>query len=69
MQYVVTFQKLATNVDRAFIETCRVEELFNKNINSYFIVDAKENSEVMNSTIANLNVKLNSNILIITNRR
>ena len=58
-------------VDRNFIETI-VGELVNKNIifnkptaqglDSYFIVNAKENSEVANSTIANENVISNSNI-------
>ena len=58
-------------VDRNFIETI-VGKLVNKNIicnkptaqglDSYFIVNAKENSEVANSTIANENVISNSNI-------
>ena len=58
-------------VDRNFIETI-VGKLVNKNIicnkptaqglDSYFIVNAKENSEVANSTIANENEISNSNI-------
>ena len=57
--------------DRNFIETI-VGKVVNKNIifnkptaqglDSYFIVNAKENSEVANSTIANENVISNSNI-------
>ena len=53
-------KNVATNVDRDFIETI-VVDLVNKNIifnkptaqglDSYFIVNAKENSEVTNSTI------------------
>ena len=62
---------VVTNVDRDFIESIAVE-LVNKNLifnkptaqglDSYFIVNIKENSEVMNSTFANENVKLNSSI-------
>ena len=58
---------VATNVDRDFIET--IVELDNKNmifnnygLDPYFIVNAKENSDVTNSTIANENVNSNSNI-------
>ena len=62
---------VVTNVDRDFIETI-VVELANKNIifnkpparglDSYFIANSKENSQVANSTIANENVNSNSNI-------
>ena len=69
--YLYVSETVATKVDRDFIETVVVEPV-NKNItfhkpkvqglDSYFIVNAKENSEVMNSTIANENVNSNSNI-------
>ena len=58
--YRLVSKNVATNVDRDFIETTAVD-LVNKNIifnrptaqglDSYFIVNAKENSEVTNSTI------------------
>ena len=57
---------------RDFIETIVVEvvnkkTIFNKptvqGLDSYFIIYVKENSEVLNSTIANENVNSNSNII------
>ena len=61
---------MATKVDRDFIETIIVElvkkNIFNKptvqGLDSYFIVNAKENLEVTDSTIGNENVDSNSNI-------
>ena len=63
--------QMATNVDRDFIETIAVE-LVNKNIiftkptaqglDAYFIVNAKENSEVTDSAIGDENVHSSSNI-------
>ena len=69
--YLYVSETVATYVDRDFIETVAVEPV-NKNIifhklkaqglDSYFIVNAKENSEVINTTIANEKVNSNSNI-------
>ena len=66
---------VATNVDRDFIETV-VVALANKDIifkkptpqglDSFFIVNAEENLEVMNSTIADENVNSSSSILMLT---
>ena len=63
--------QMATNVDRDFIETIAVE-LVNKSIiftkpteqglDSYFAVNAKENSEVTDSNIGDENVDSSSNI-------
>ena len=64
-------KNVATNLDRDAIETIIVELvkkhiIFNKptaqDLDSYFIVNAKENSEVADSTIGNENVDSNSNI-------
>ena len=62
---------MTSNIDRDFTELIIVE-LVNKNIifnkptaqglNSYFIVNAKENSEVTDTTIGNENVGSNSSI-------
>ena len=63
--------QMATNVDRDFIETIAVE-LVNKSmiftkpteqgLDSYFAVNAKENSEVTDSNIGDENVDSSSNI-------
>ena len=64
-------KNVATNVERNFIETIIVELvkkyiIFNKPIaqglDSYFIVNAKDNSEVTDSNIGNGNVDSSSNI-------
>ena len=69
--YRYVSKNVATNVDRDFIETNIVElvkknVIFNKptaqGLDSYFIVNAKENSEVTKSAIGNENVDSNSNI-------
>ena len=67
--YRYVSKNVATNVDRDFIETITVElvkKIFNgptaQGLDSYFIVNAKENSEVTDSTIGNENVDSNSNI-------
>ena len=71
--YRYVSRTVATNVGTVFIETT-VAELVNKNLisnkptaeglDSYFIfiINAKENSEVMNSATANKNLNSNSNI-------
>ena len=62
---------MVTNADRDFVETIKVE-LVNKNIifnkptaqrlDSYFIINAKENSQATNSAIANENINLHYNV-------
>ena len=69
--YRYVSKNAAANVDRDFIEAiiiglAKKNIIFNKptvqGLDSYFIVNAKENSEVTESTIGNENVDSNSNI-------